>query len=81
MVPWASVSRIPQAGHFIPMEAPDALADVLAGGLPRLRNAPTRVMGQYFDSEQEGVASYAAAEGAYHAGARGSRDQGIIARL
>ena len=72
------------------MEAPDALADVLAGGLPklldadglpRLKNAPTRIMGQYFDSEQEGVASYAAAEGAYHAGARGSRDQGIIARL
>ncbi|KAL1660465.1 Alpha/beta hydrolase family-domain-containing protein [Schizophyllum commune] len=106
VVPWASVSRIPQAGHFIPMEAPDALAAVLAGGLPklldagglpRLRHAPTRIMGQYFDAEQESVAYQADADGAYradaegvystggegvyHAQARGRREQGIIARL
>ncbi|KAI5887405.1 alpha/beta-hydrolase [Schizophyllum commune H4-8] len=89
VVPWASVSRIPQAGHFIPMEAPDALADVLASGLPRLRDAPTKIMGQYFDSDQEGVAYHAGAEGVYragaggvyHAGARGRRDHGIVARL
>ncbi|KAL1741129.1 Alpha/beta hydrolase family-domain-containing protein [Schizophyllum fasciatum] len=42
-IPWASVSRIPRAGHFVPLEAPDALAGILAETLPKLSGLAGRL--------------------------------------
>ncbi|TRM56499.1 Alpha/beta hydrolase family-domain-containing protein [Schizophyllum amplum] len=56
-IPWTSVARIPQAGHFVPMDAPDALAVVLAGMLPRIEGL--RAPGIQREREQRVHEAYA----------------------